>query len=243
VIHVPTKDETVDEFAKIPGVSRKAAEALYAAGFHDLEQLKGADRERLKNVEGLGTKSVKAILDWQAEQRGERPEAKQQIQVVEERKPKKGKEDVKVVEPEERVHKARAKPTLSEELDQALHVRKVMNKHRPTTRRDQWFRYKKLSRSGWRKPRGARNKIAVDMVYRPRRPVIGYRGPALARGLHSSGFAEVMVHNEADLEGIDATTQAARIASKVGARKRALILKAAEAKGIRILNPTGVRKQ
>ena len=239
-----TKDETVDEFAKIPGVSRKAAEALYAAGFHSVDQLKGADRDRLKNVEGLGPKSVKAILDWQAEQRGEAPAGKQEIQVVEERKPKaKGKEEVRVVEPEERVHRARAKAKVSPELEHALQTRAVLNKHRPTVRRDQWFRYPKLSRTGWRKPRGARNKIAVDMVYRPRRPVVGYRGPALARGLHSSGFAEVMVHNPADLEGLDPATQAARIGGKVGARKRALILKAAEAKGVRILNPTGVRRQ
>lgn len=236
-----TKDQVVDEFAKIPGVSRKAAEALYAAGFHTLDQLKGADRDRLKVVEGLGAKSAKAIADWQAEQRGEAPE-KQQIQVVEERKPKKAKEEVQVVEPEERVHKARAKPTLSKELDQALHVRKVLNKHRPRALRDQWFRYKKLSRSGWRKPRGARNKIAVDMVYRPRRPVIGYRGPALARGLHSSGFAEVLIHNPKDLEALDPQREAARIAHGVGGRKRAAIVKAAEAKGVRILNPTGVGK-
>lgn len=234
---MPTKDETVDEFAKIPGVSRKAAEALYAAGFHSLDQLKGADRDRLKQVEGLGAKSAKAVADWQAEQRGEAPAAKQEIQVVEERKAKKAKEEVKVVEPEERVHKARAKPTLSPSLDQALHTRAVLNKHRPTFRHDQWFRYKKLSRLGWRKPRGARNKIQVDMVYRPRRPVIGYRGPVEARGLHSSGFAEVLVHNAADLEGIDPARQAARIAGKVGARKRKVIVAAAEKKGIRVLNP------
>jgi large subunit ribosomal protein L32e len=238
-----TKDEVVDEFAKIPGVSRKAAEALYAAGFHDLEQVKSAERERLKQVENLGDKSVKAILAWQAEQRGEAPAAKQEIAVVEEKKPKKAKkEEVKVVEPEERVHKARAKPKLSAELSQALHTRAVLNKHRPTIRHDQWFRYKKLSRLGWRKPRGARNKVQVDMSYRPRRPVVGYRGPALARGLHSSGFAEVLVHRPEDLEPLDADTQAARIAGGVGAKKRAAILKAAEAKGVRVLNPTGVRK-
>jgi large subunit ribosomal protein L32e len=236
-----TKEATVDEFAKIPGVSRKAAEALYAAGLHDLETLKGADRDRLKQVEGLGKKSLDAVLAWQAEQRGEAPK-KQEIQVVEERKPaKKAKEELKVVEPEERVHKARAKPKLSAELQQALHTRAVLSDHRPTFRHDQWFRYKKLSRLGWRKPRGARNKIAVDMVYRGRRPVIGYRGPVLARGLHSSGFAEVMVHNAKDLEGIDPATQAARIGHGVGAQKRKVILAAAEKKGVRVLNPTGVK--
>lgn len=237
-----TKDEVVDEFAKLPGVSRKAAEALYAAGYHSLEQLKATDRDHLKQVEGLGAKSMQAVMAWQAEQRGEAPAPKQEIQVVEEKKPKKAKEEVQIVEPEERVHKARAKPTLSADLDRALHTRRVLNKHRPTIRHDQWFRYPKLERLGWRKPRGARNKIQVDMGYRPRRPVIGYRGPALARGLHSSGFAEVLVHNPADLEGLNPQTQAARIARGVGGRKREAILKAAESKGLRILNPTGVGK-
>lgn len=236
-----TKDQTVDEFAKIPGVSRKAAEALYAAGFHDLDALKGADRDRLKQVEGLGKKSLDAVLAWQAEQRGEAP-PKQEIQVVEEKKPAKAKKEaVKVVEPEERVHKARAKPKLTPALEQALHTRATLAKHRPTFRHDQWFRYDKLSRLGWRKPRGARNKVQVDMVYRGRRPVIGYRGPVLARGLHSSGFEEVAVHNVADLDKVEPTTQAARIGRGVGAKKRELILKAAEKKGVRVLNPTGVK--
>jgi large subunit ribosomal protein L32e len=237
-----TKDQVVDEFAKIPGVSRKAAEALYAAGFHDLEALKGASKDRLKQVEGLGAKSVKALTDWQAQERGEAPAAKQEIEVVEERKPAKKAKEVEIVEPEERVHKARAKPTLTPALERALHTRRVLNKHRPTARHDQWFRYKKLSRLGWRKPRGARNKVQVDMVYRPRRPVIGYRGPVSARGLHSSGFAEVLVHRPEDLEPLDPQRQAARIAAKVGARKRGLILAAAEKKGVRVLNPTGVRR-
>lgn len=235
---MPTKDETVDEFAKIPGVSRKAAEGLYAAGLHTVDQIKEASRDRLKEIEGVGPKTVQAIIAWQAEEKGEAPQ--QEIQVVEEKaKPKAGKAkgEVKIVEPEERVHKARAKPQLSEALDKALHTRKVLNKHRPTFRHDQWFRYKKLSRLGWRKPRGARNKIAVDMVYRSRRPVIGYRGPALARGLHSSGFAEILVHNADDLAEINPQTHAARIARGVGAKKREAIVKAAEAKGVRVLNP------
>lgn len=237
-----TKEQTVDEFAKIPGVSRKAAEALYAAGIHDVEALKGASRDRLKQVEGLGAKSVQAIVAWQAEQRGEAPAPKQEIQVVEERKPKAKPKEVEVVEPEERVHKARAKPSLSPEVRQAMHTRNVLNQHRPTFRHDQWFRYKKLSRLGWRKGRGTHNKQAIDYAYRPRRPVIGYRGPAAARGLHASGFAEVIVHRPEDLEGLDPQTQAARIAAKVGARKRQAILKAAETKGVRVLNATGVRR-
>ena len=60
------------------------------------------------------------------------------------------------------------------------------------------------------------------------------------RGLHPSGFEEVRVHNTDDLEGVDGDSQAVRIASKVGARKRERIEEEAEDAGIRVLNPTYV---
>ncbi len=59
-------------------------------------------------------------------------------------------------------------------------------------------------------------------------------------GQHPSGFDEVRVHNVDDLEGVDGDTEAVRIASKVGARKRERIEEVAEDDGIRVLNPTYV---
>jgi len=73
-------------------------------------------------------------------------------------------------------------------------------------------------------------------------PVVeaGFRSPKASRDLHPSGFKEVRVHNTDDLEGVDGDTQAVRIASKVGGRKRELIEDEAEERGIRVLNPTYV---
>lgn len=65
---------------------------------------------------------------------------------------------------------------------------------------------------------------------------IGYRGPRNARGLHPSGFQEVLVHNPAQLKGLDPKRQAVRIAGTVGGRKRKLIQDEAEELGVRILN-------
>jgi outer membrane biosynthesis protein TonB len=65
----------------------------------------------------------------------------------------------------------------------------------------------------------------------------GYKGPKLARGLHPSGLREVMVHNVKELEAVDATVQAARIAHTVGKKKRVLILAEAQKKKIHVLNP------
>ena len=88
----------------------------------------------------------------------------------------------------------------------------------------------------WRKPQGGQSKLRRHFGYRWNVPSIGYRGPKAVRGLHPSGFQEILVHNERQLEGLDATKQAVRIAHGVGTRKRELIEKACDDKGLRILN-------
>jgi len=66
---------------------------------------------------------------------------------------------------------------------------------------------------------------------------VGYRGPAKARGLHPSGFREVLVHNVEELERLDPAREAARIAHTVGFKKRLEIMRRAEELGIYVLNP------
>ena len=47
-------------------------------------------------------------------------------------------------------HVARQKPVLSDDLKAALALRAAQKKATPSFRRTEWFRYKRLSRSGWR---------------------------------------------------------------------------------------------
>lgn len=133
-------------------------------------------------------------------------------------------------------HVARQKPVLSEEMKEALALRAAQKKATPTFRRTEWFRYKRLSRSGWRKPHGMDNKQRRNFKYRGSLVRIGHGKVNMASGLHPSGFEEVMVHNTADLDLIDAETQAARVGSTVGGRKRELIHSRADELGIRVLN-------
>ena len=65
---------------------------------------------------------------------------------------------------------------------------------------------------------------------------VGHGKVAAARGLHPSGFREVMVHNANDLEIIDPETEAARVGKTVGGRKREQIYNRADELGIRVLN-------
>ena len=159
-----------------------------------------------------------------------------------EKKPKeKAKPAKKAEKPEEEkeeeaeIHEARAKPKLDPRLRKLLAMRSAKNAARPRFRRQEWFRYRKFG-DEWRKPKGGQSKLRRHFGYRWNLPSIGYRGPRAVRGLHPSGFQEVLVHNERQLEGLDATKQAVRIAHDVGARKREIIEKACDEKLLRVLN-------
>jgi large subunit ribosomal protein L32e len=65
---------------------------------------------------------------------------------------------------------------------------------------------------------------------------VGFRGPASVRGLHPSGFEEVLVNNLKEVDNVDAKTQAIRIASTVGDKKREMIVTKADELGIRVFN-------
>ena len=135
-------------------------------------------------------------------------------------------------------HVAKGSPKLSQDQKQALGVRAAKKAVQPRFRRHEWWRYKKLGgkHASWRLPRGIHSKTRRHWGYRPPLVSIGYGGPVLSRGLHPSGFVEVLVYNEADLANVDKATQAARIGGTVGGRKQKLIVAAADKAGIRVLN-------
>ena len=128
------------------------------------------------------------------------------------------------------------KPVLDAETKEALALRAAQKKKTPSFRRTEWFRYKRLSRSGWRAPHGMDNKQRRNYKYRGSLVRIGHGKVAAARFLHPSGFREVMVHNLGDLEAIDPETEAARVGGSVGGRKRETIYSRADELGIRVLN-------
>ncbi|MEL0331975.1 MAG: 50S ribosomal protein L32e [Candidatus Poseidoniales archaeon] len=136
----------------------------------------------------------------------------------------------------EDVYMVKQKPVLDDEMKAALALRAAQKKKTPSFRRTEWFRYKRLSRSGWRAPHGMDNKQRRNYKYRGSLVRIGHGKVAAARFLHPSGFREVMVHNIADLEAIDPETEAARVGATVGGRKREHIYARADELGVRVLN-------
>ena len=134
------------------------------------------------------------------------------------------------------VHVAKQKPELDDSTKEALSLRQLQSQSKPSFRRSEWFRYKRLSRSGWRRPKGMDNSQRKNLKYRGSKVRIGFGKVSEARGLHPSGFKEVLVHNTLDLEEINPASEAARIGSTVGGRKREQIHLKADELGIRILN-------
>ena len=144
---------------------------------------------------------------------------------------------------EEQIHRAKQKPELDDSTKEALSLRSSQSRKQPKFRRQEWYRYKRLSRSGWRKPKGYQSKQRLNMKYRTPMARVGYGKVRAAKDLHPSGFIEVLVHNSSSLEEIDPKTQAIRIGKRVGNRKRLSIHIKADELGIRILNRRSIEKR
>ena len=137
---------------------------------------------------------------------------------------------------EEYFHVAKQKPDLDDSTKAALEARKAQKKTQPKFRRQEWFRYRRLSRTGWRKPKGYQSSQRLNRKYRSPMARVGYGKIASVRNLHPSGFEEVLVYRPEDLDVIDPAVQAARVGGTVGGRKRILIHERADELGIRVLN-------
>lgn len=127
------------------------------------------------------------------------------------------------------------------DIKELLKLREEIASRRPSFVRQECWRYKRVKPS-WRKPKGIDSKMRLRVKGWPKIVKIGYRGPAAVRELHPSGFRDVLVYNASDLERLNPETDAARIAHTVGARKRMEILAKAKELGLKVLNPTGVKR-
>ena len=132
-------------------------------------------------------------------------------------------------------YKPRQKPVIGDKVKADLAKRNRMSHKRPAFKRQNWFRYKRLG-DKWRRPRGIHSKMRRHFKYRIPVVRVGFRGPASVRGLHPSGFEEVLVNNPKEVDNVDAKTHAIRIASTVGDKKREMIVTKADELGIRVFN-------
>lgn len=231
------KDDFIDTISQLPGVGEAKAQALWDAGYQTLDEVRDAGKEELADdVEGVGPRLAEAIIQGLEDLETEEPEP--EVEIVEEEAEDEAEPETEIVEEGEYVVKP--KPELDDETERALALRKQKKEQQPRFVRRNWWQFKKFGKDhSWRRPKGTHSKQREGRKHAPARVKVGYRGPKQARGLHPSGFEDVLVHNTDDLEDLDPDTQAARIGSSVGGRKREMILEEAQDKGIHVLNPGG----
>ncbi|MFC6766283.1 50S ribosomal protein L32e [Natrinema soli] len=230
-----SNDEQASDDARsledISGVGTSKADALRDAGFESIEDVKEADQDDLANADGVGNALAARIkADVGDLEVTDETEAEIEDESVEEEEPD---EDVETeLQPRGLTEKT---PELSENEERLLNRRRSEGK--PQFNRQDYHKKKRTPES-WRRPRGQLSKQRRGVKGKGPKVEAGFRTPKAVRGKHPSGFEEVYVENLDDLVGVDGDSEAVRIASAVGARKRERIEEEAEDQGVRVLNPT-----
>jgi len=109
-------------------------------------------------------------------------------------------------------------------------------------KRDGYGKKRQLSDS-WRKPRGQHNKQREQKKAKGALPKPGFGSPIAVRGMHPSGFFEVLISSLKELEGINPETHAIRIGATVGDRTRAGLQEKALGAGFKVLNARAVKTE
>jgi large subunit ribosomal protein L32e len=228
-------DETPESIEDIGGVGPSKAEALAEAGYESVEDLKAASQSELADISGVGNALAARI---KAEVGGLEVEAEEETEaeIEEETEPEPDEAETVETELRPRGH-ADKTPDLDDDAARALVQKR--REGTPQFNRQDHHKKKRVAKS-WRRPRGQLSKQRRGIKGKGASVEAGYRSPTAARGLHPSGFEEVRVHNTDDLEGVDPDSEAVRIASGVGGRKRERIEDVCEDREIRVLNPTYV---
>lgn len=218
-----------EQLTDVDGVGESKAETLREAGYETVEDLKRASQDELADTEGVG-KALAARI--KADVGGLEVEETEEEFVEEE------EEEGEVAEVVSAASLSDKTPDLDDETADALAKREAQNN--PSFKRQDHHKKKRVSADSWRKLRGTNSKRRKNIKGKGAEVGIGYGKPAEARGLHPSGFEEVLVHRPEDLDDVDPDTQAVRIGSSVGGRKRERIEERALDEEVRVLNPTHV---
>ena len=228
-------DEDAESLEDISGVGSSKADALREAGYESIEDIQAASQGELSEVDGVGNALAARIKAGVGDlEVSEETEAEVEDDTEEEAADEAESDEAVETELQARGH-ADKTPELDDETESALDQKRREGK--PAFKR-QDYHMKKRTPESWRTPTGTLSKQRRGMKSRGPKVAPGFQSPKAARGLHPSGFEEVRVHNTDDLDEIDGDTQAVRIASKVGDRKRERIEEVCEDEAIRVLNPT-----
>jgi large subunit ribosomal protein L32e len=121
------------------------------------------------------------------------------------------------------------------EQKRLLEVRKRINRKRPSFRRVESWRHKRVKDS-WRKARGIDSQTRKKTKTGVKSPSVGYRNPKKVRGLHPSGYEEVRIFTLDDFKGLNNRKHAIKVSGRLGAKKRIALVDYAQSRGFKVLN-------
>ena len=222
-------EDVPDDLTDVSGVGEAKADTLREAGFESVADVRRADQDDLADVEGIGNALAARI---KADVGGLEVAAETETEVAEETEPEESEDVETELRPRGLADKT---PDLDDEVSRLLAGRR--RDSGPAFDRQNHHMKKRVSTS-WRRPTGTLSKQRRGVKGKGATVEAGYRTAKPVRGRHPSGFEEVRVENTDDLAGVDGDTEAVRIGSSVGGRKRERIEEQAADDGIRVLNPT-----
>ncbi|MCD4809999.1 MAG: 50S ribosomal protein L32e [Methanosarcinales archaeon] len=241
------EEEIINEFTSIKGVGESRAKALYEAGYTSVEDLNEATTEELSRVKGITDQLAERIKNevsqiYEDIEAGEAvEESTQEVVGTEKVEVEAEKEfEEQAGEGDEEDKEIEAVPTAELELDpesqRLLKVRKKQKAKKPNFVQTDLHKKKRL-KNYWRRPKGLHNKKRRYILGKSGMARVGYGSPVAVKGLHPSGFQDMLMSRVQDLDELDPSTQAVRIARTVGQRKRMEIVNKARSLGLKILNP------
>ena len=127
------------------------------------------------------------------------------------------------------------KDAVFSEKERLLKIRKKQKIKKPDFEK-YGHKHKKRVTSAWRRPRGSQGKHRIMRKGKPPLVKSGYGSPSLVKGLHPSGYEEVIVYNVTELNFINPDAQVVRIGRSVGRKKRLDIEEKAKSLNIHIVN-------
>jgi large subunit ribosomal protein L32e len=127
-----------------------------------------------------------------------------------------------------------------EMADEKKRLIRVRSERSARFKRDGMGKKKQIADS-WRKPRGLHSKKRIQKKAKGPLPSPGFGSPVAVKGMHPSGYREVLVFTPAEMGGLDPEIYAVRIGASVGNRKRLALQEQAMAAGLKVLNPRDIR--
>lgn len=121
-------------------------------------------------------------------------------------------------------------------IQKLVEIRNKLKSKKPEFIRQDAHKKKRVSRTGWRRPKGRTNKMRLHLVGYRRGCSTGYGSPALVRGLSRHGFTQNVISCLNDFNDLDHKIDGIIFSRTLGIKKKLVLLEHALKNNFTILN-------